>query len=1043
MRALNSFSSLFLSVLLLLLPSVLAIGQNATIGFEAGNNSTLKLASHGSAVQIHVSKGDDPSVLRASNDLAKDFGRVTGTNGAVHLMDSGNSTVGNASAIFNVTGITTFEMSSNGTVGGHILAGTIGKSKMIDDLVAAGKIDVSNTKGQWEAFVSTVVSNPMPGVSQALVIAGKISSINNYGIYDANRTIGADRRGTIYGLYDISEQIGVSPWYWFADVPAKQHSEIYAIGETKVQASPSVKYRGFFINDEAPALTGWMNSKYPRNQWGSSYYADFYQHVFELLLRLRANYLWPAMWGEMFGVDDPRNQPLAHEFGIVMGTSHTEPMMCATNEWGNFHTSEYQWKTNNATLYEYFEQCAARARPYEGVLTMGMRGVGDTAMSADIEVENLQNVVNAQRDILADLYGEQNVNDVPQMWCLYKEVQEYYEDGFEVPDDITLLWTDDNWGNLRRLPVGSEVERSGGAGVYYHFDYVGDPRNYKWINTIQLEKTWEQMSMAYERHARDIWIVNVGDIKPLELPISHFFDLAYDITAYDLNSTVSWTAAWAAREFGSEHASAIADVLTTYGQLSARRKYELLDPSTYSVINYEEAERVLSEWSSLLNATEMINSALDSAHQPAFFEMVLHPVRAGKAVHDVHIHAAYNKLYAQQGRTSTNIAAQNVLDAFEEDRKLSEEYNTMLNGRWAHMMDQTHIGYAHWQQTMRQTTPPLYYVQALERGLNGDMGIGVEASNATVPGDDPWHGNGQNWLELQPMDPFGKKTYIDIYSTGTQAFTYTISAEPHVKLTSYTGRIDPRGGLEDMQTRIYVDVDWASAPAGGSRSRLNVTSSTDYGAQFNAPWLFLPINNTVVPDDFHGFVESRGHIAIEAAHYTSLSGASDELTYIEIPHYGRTLSGVKLSDNLAASQSPDSGSPALEYSIYTFTNTSSSKPANVTLHLGTPINTIRERPLKYAVQVDEAEPKVVQYVVDQKFKQDSNLNPVGWYKAVADAAWYSTTNFTMSAGAHTLRVWALEPGVVFQKVVVDLGGMAGGAGGVKGSYLGPPESEMV
>jgi hypothetical protein len=279
---------------------------------------------------------------------------------------------------------------------------------------------------------------------------------------------GSDKRGTIYGLYDISEQIGVSPWHWFADVPAKSHSSIYALQTTKIQKSPTVKYRGFFINDEAPALTSWMNDNYPKSSYGSAFGADFYSHVFELLLRNRANYLWPAMWNSMFNVDDIRNQPLADGYGIVMGTSHTEPMVRATQEWNKVakgSESGWSWATNNATLREYFKEGAERAKPYESLVTVGMRGYHDTSMSEDVQTEVLEAVVNAQQNIMDEVYGD--ATQVPQMWCLYKEVQDYFEAGMEVPDHVTLLWTEDNWGNIRRLPVGDEKNRSGGAGVYY------------------------------------------------------------------------------------------------------------------------------------------------------------------------------------------------------------------------------------------------------------------------------------------------------------------------------------------------------------------------------------------------------------------------------------------------------------------------------------------------------------------------------------------------------------------------------------------------
>ncbi|KAK3116858.1 hypothetical protein LTR53_002352 [Teratosphaeriaceae sp. CCFEE 6253] len=555
----------------LLLPALcaslaVAIGQKATVNF---NSTGMMLASGGAAVQIMAAQDDWPAVLRVCDDLATDFGRVTGTTGTVSLLKNGTAPSLDSSMIFNVTGKSTYQMGGGGysAKGGVIIAGTIGNSTIIDDLVKAGKIDVSAIEGTWEACVSAIVTDPMPGVSRAMVIAG------------------SNRRGTVYGLYSVSEQIGVSPWYYWADSPPQKHASIFAANITVVQKSPSVKYRGFFLNDEAPALTGYIMAKFPPSPWGPGFNADFYKTVFELLLRLRANYLWPAQWNSMFNVDGPRSQALADEYGVVMGSSHTEPMARATKEWNVFGEGAWQWNTNNASIYPFFVGGAERAKAFETVLTMGMRGSGDTALGAGIETTLLENVVSAQTQILEAIWGNSSVMDpdiVPQMWCLYKEVQGYYQAGMRVPDYITLLWTDDNFGNIRRLPLTNETDRSGGAGVYYHFDYVGDPRDYKWINTVQLQKTWEQMHLAYERDARQIWVVNVGDLKPLELPISHFFDLAYDIDLWDENSTPYWLEMWAARDFGSAVASDTAVLMNNYSVAAGRRKFELVDITTYS-----------------------------------------------------------------------------------------------------------------------------------------------------------------------------------------------------------------------------------------------------------------------------------------------------------------------------------------------------------------------------------------------------------------------------------------------------------------------------
>ncbi|KAF7192894.1 hypothetical protein HII31_05808 [Pseudocercospora fuligena] len=1018
MISLHSFAIIALAA------GVAAIGQKTSINFE-GNGYTI--VANGSSVQIVADRADWPAVLRVVDDLAIDFGRVTGTNGTSSLLNATTSDSSlNASLIYNNTG-RPFGVSSGGAVaGGTIIAGTIGRSSIIEQLAKEGKIDISAINGTWEAYTSSIVPDPLPGVAQAQVVAG------------------SDRRGTIYGLYSISEQIGVSPWYWFADSLPQKHDVIHASNITVVQTSPSVKYRGFFLNDEAPALTGYIDAKYPRGEYGPGFGADFYHSVFELLLRLRANYLWPAQWNSMFNVDDSRNQALADEYGIVMGTSHTEPMMRATKEWNVFGDGPWQWNTNNESIYPFFVEGAERTKPYEGVITMGMRGSGDTALTADNEIALLESVVAAQADILEKIWGNdsvQNPDIVPQMWCLYKEVQGYYEDGMTVPDWITLLWADDNWGNNRRVPLQNETSRSGGAGVYYHFDYVGDPRNYKWINTIQLQKTWEQMHLAYERQARRIWIVNVGDLKPLELPISHFFDLAYDISLWDKNSVPNWLEMWAAREFGQDVAQNTAQLMTNYSMAAGRRKYELVDPTTYSILNYNEAETVLQQWKDMQTSAKAIMDSLPMDAQASFFEMIYHPVTAGYVFYDIMISTAKNRLYAKQGRNVANTIAKHVQNQFSEDRKLTEQYNNQLDGKWAHMMDQPHIGYEYWQQPMRQALPALQYNVPSERSVVGDMAVSIQGSNASVPGDDMWHTLSSNMLTMSPFDPYGVSSqWIDVYSVGTNDVDWTITSNASfVNISTTSGRLTTDGASD---SRVWATFDWDACPEGSGFVLLNISSTqnnasqylsqTQYGTQYSMPQLLLPYNHTRVPASFkNGFVVSSGHISIELEHYSSTTNNSD-VHYETIPGLSRTLSGITLFPVTADSQTTESG-PQLSYNLYTFSNSTPGSVVNITIVTTPSLNTDPARPLRYAIQFDDQDIKTVQYVIDQP----KGANPVGWLQAVADNAWKSTTNFTYSgAGEHELKLWALEPGVVFNTAWIDLGG-------IKQSYLGPPESYRV
>ena len=542
--------------------------------------------------------------------------------------------------------------------------------------MANGKLNDSDLKGKWESFVIATVENPAPGVKQALVIAG------------------SDKRGTIYGIYELSEQLGVSPWYWWADVPPKHRKEAYVLPGRYASGEPVVKYRGIFINDEEPAFGPWA-----REQFGGIN-SKMYTHMFELILRMRGNYLWPAMWGKAFNEDDSLNPKLADEYGIVMGTSHHEPMIRAQQEWHNHRSEmgngEWNYYTNEDGLKKFWADGVARNKDYESIVTIGMRGDGDEAMvkdgDMDANVKLLEKIVADQRSLIAK-YMNPDVTQVPQMWALYKEVMDYYEHGMRVPDDVTLLWCDDNWGNIRRLPTLAERKRSGGAGIYYHFDYVGGPRCYKWLNTNPLPKIWEQMNLAYEYDATRIWIVNVGDLKPMELPIEFFLRMAWNPKALSMEKVSEFTQKWAEREFGPEHATEIADMVSRYGKQSAWRKPELLEPTTFSLVNYREAEQVSAAWNELVEQAVAVGASLSEEQQDAYFQLVLYPVKAMATVTDMYIAAGRNRLYAELGRVAANAEAEKVRVLFAQDQALSDYYNTELaDGKWNHMMSQTRIG---------------------------------------------------------------------------------------------------------------------------------------------------------------------------------------------------------------------------------------------------------------------------------------------------------------------------------------------------------------
>jgi hypothetical protein len=631
--------------LLLLLAALPAAAQTVS---EQGAPGAVALISRGKPGAILVDVGDDPGVLRAARDLAADFGRVTGTDAR---LANGPDTA--------------------------LIAGTVGKSPLIDRLARAGKLDLTGVTGRWEAYVLQVVNRPLPGVARALVIAG------------------ADRRGTIFGIYDLSQRIGVSPWYWWADVAPRRHTNLFVLPGRRVEA-PAVKYRGIFLNDEEPALGGWA-----RKTFGGLNH-EFYARVFELILRQRGNLLWPAMWGKSFFEDDPENARLANEMGVVISTSHHEPLMRAQQDWHSHDGGAWDYTKNAERLRAFWREGVARTNGMDRLVTVGMRGDGDEPMAEGTATKLLETIVSDQRRIIAEATGRPAA-ETPQVWALYKEVQDYYDAGMRVPDDVTLLFSDDNWGNIRRLPEPGQT-RAGGYGVYYHFDYVGDPRNYKWIDTIQLGRVAEQMRLAWDHGARQLWIANVGDLKPLELPTSFFLDLAWNPDAWPIERTAAYAEAWAARQFGPPHGREIGAILTRYGDLAARRKPELLAPDTYSL---DEWDRLAGQWEALEFDAETLGRTVPSRDRDAYLELVLHKVLAFANLHALYRCVAYNRAHAADGLGDAVLFADEARRRFARDAELRGLYESAAGGKWAGMMAQTHIGYTGWQQPDRNVMPEL------------------------------------------------------------------------------------------------------------------------------------------------------------------------------------------------------------------------------------------------------------------------------------------------------------------------------------------------
>jgi Glycosyl hydrolase family 115/Gylcosyl hydrolase family 115 C-terminal domain len=939
----------------------LAIESNSYVSADAGAGR-FALAAASKPAPLVVSTDDWPGVVRAAKNLQADIHAVTGAEPQ----------------------FSTGEVPAGTSV---VLIGTLGKSPLIDKLVADKKLDAADLAGKWETFVLQVVDKPLPGVDSALVIAG------------------SDKRGTIFGIYDLSTQIGVSPWSWWADVPVRSQHELYVLPGRHTRGTPAVKYRGIFINDEAPELTGWVKQNF------KGFNHEFYEHVFELILRLKGNYLWPAMWQpQAFSDDDPENPRLADEMGVVIGTSHHEPLMRAHDEWTRYGKgAAWNYEQNEEMLKQFWAGGVKRMGNYESIVTVGMRGDGDKPMSEGSNIALLEKIVADQRKIIADETGRDPAT-VTQDWALYKEVQDYYDKGMTVPDDITLLLCDDNWGNVRKLPKLGDKPRQGGYGMYYHFDYVGGPRNYKWLNSTQIARTWEQMHLCHDYGVNQIWIVNVGDIKPLELPISFFLDYAWSPESWPLEKLPRYTKEWAAQQFGAEHAAAIADILTKYTSYNARRKPEMLSPTTYSLANYGEAERVVGQYSRLADEAEKLGQSLPSEYRDAYFQLVLFPVEACANLNAMYLAAARNQLYAKQGRAATADEGAMVQTLFDKDAELSRQFNKDLaGGKWNHFADQTHIGYTNWQQPSKNIMPK---VEEIELPAAAEMGVAIE-------GTDKWWPNEKGEAELPEFDYHQAQSHsIDVFNRGQEPFDYKATCPESWVLISPESK-EGRVWHVEKQQRLWVTIAWPQVPAGLHRVPITIR-----GPGGNEVVIQAVVNNPAAPtrDEIIGFVEGNGGVSMEAAHFTRAVDAPP-IKWQVIPDFGRTLSGVTMFPTTAESQTPGGKSPHLEYDLRLY----SGGPVRVQAYLSPTLNFTRSDGLKYAVSFDDEEPQIVNI-------HTGTESVPGWEKMVGDSINIRTTKHELSQpGEHVLKFWMIDPGVVLQKIVVS-------HGDVPASYLGPPES---
>ena len=729
-----------------LLSTISMSAADRFVNFKQGD----LLLNANNRVEIYMDTNDCKGVSYAAHALLKDIKSVSGAT-ATLTSDAGF-------------------LKKADTARPAILVGTIGHSAAIDQLVKQKRINGNLLKGKREKFIITLIDGQ-------LVIAG------------------SDRRGTIYGIYELSQQMGVSPWYDWADVPVEHHDSIFVNKGIYTDGEPAVRYRGIFLNDEAPCLTSWV-----KNTYGTEYGDHrFYQRVFELVLRLRGNMMWPAMWGWAFYADDPENEKTADEMGVVMSTSHHEPMARNHQEYARNRKGWEPWnyQKNKANLQKFFREGIERMKGTEQIVTIGMRGDGDEAMSEEADTKLMTNIINDQRKIIADVTGRK-ASETPQVWALYKEVLDYYDKGMKVPDDVTLLLCDDNWGNVRRVPNAKERKHKGGWGLYYHVDYVGAPRNSKMLNVTPVQNPWEQLTLAYENGIDRLWILNVGDLKPMEYPISQFMDMAWNPRKYDVNNITRHTRDWCAQQFGESQADEAARILNLTCKYNGRCTPEMLDKNTYSLENGEWQE-VVNQYLQLEADALRQNNSLPASYHDAYRQIILFPIEMMSNLHQMYFAQAQNHALYKQGNPKANVWADECERLFKRDSLICDYYNhKMSGGKWNGMMTQKHIGYKSWNDDFeKDTCPELFRVTSKD-------GVIISENNGVVEIEVPYYSSKTDaaeakWTEIPFMGKSVSAMTLMPYTKSVKGASITYKFKMQVSKTS-----DGKAFNGKQKIRIHV-----------------------------------------------------------------------------------------------------------------------------------------------------------------------------------------------------------------------------------------------
>lgn len=891
------------------------------------------------------------------------------------------------------------------TDGYQIVAGTLGSHPFIDDMIAKGELDVSAIKGKRESYAIRCVG-------QKLFV------------------VGTETVSTLHGMYHISGEIGVSPWVYWGDAVPKRQEEI-VFGEEIIFTSkePSVRFRGFFMNDEWPSLGNFV-----MNTFGD-FNVKFYDQVFDLLLRLKGNYFWPAMWSASLCLDGSEEDPLANvklatDLGITIGNSHHEPLMRSSEEWDKVKTDtnnvgygkDWNYYTNGEGLYRYWEDGVERNKDFKHMITIGMRGERDTTMlpegsSIQENVELLRRIISDQQEIIK----AKGCDTMPQMLALYKEVEGYYYGGDGVKglkdwdglDDTILLLSDDNFANVRTLPTKENRNRKAGWGLYYHFDYHGAPVSYEWVNSTPLPKVWEQLTMAYEYGIRDLWIVNVGDIRPQELPLSYYMALAYDYEGMGIdhpNETDLFVKKWVEQQFGGlvedeDVKQDIVAILKAYTRMHGNRRPEVTYPNTYHVTHYDENTKMIELCHQIKAMADDVDGKIPQEAKASYFGLVYYPAVAGANVQLMNLYAAKNQFYAKNGVAAAAEYAKRVEKCIAYDEELTQYYNQgMAEGKWKGMMSSAHIGFTSWNDEGWKYPETV----ALEPAKEDQLLVLVANGDAFVS---------EGTVSLPEFTNVGQESYrIRVANAADRVLESEISCDQEAVI------IEKVDSSVSSVANYMVSVDWSKVSSDISGTIVIQAAGNEIQVRVSA---IVVDGSDLKPMTF---VERDSIVAIEAEHYAE-SVEQDGFRWENLKEYGKTLSSMKIYP-MDENFEKIGQAPALVYRVLI------REGGTYTLRVITsPTNNLEDgRNMRYAVSADDGEVKAVKTILDENYNIGAGHGRAhDWAEGVLNNCHYGESELVLEPGVHNIAIYGVEAGVVLQKLVLYKEALPE-------SYFGPTEN---